>query len=169
MTIGGPLSLDVTRKRFPGEQPWRRKRLSVTTEIEGNESAEVVEEIEKDWCTLKYAIGSKDKIKVFKLALFMKVLERISSWYKWFDSQVGNNELTVKFEQKSSIEGESSEEEVREVWTEGSSSKRWKGSWIWKEGVVEGQLKEWLSREVEGEWWIKVGGGDGEWKSPKNR
>ena len=96
-------------------------------------------------------------------------MERISSWYKWLDSQEGNNELTVKFEQKSSIEGETNEEEVSEVWTGGSSSKRWKGSWIWEEGVVEEQLKEWLSREVEGEWWIKVGGGDGEWKSPKNK
>ena len=96
-------------------------------------------------------------------------MERISSWYKWLDSQEGNSELTVKFEQKSSIEGETNEEEVSEVWTEGSSSKRWKGSWIWEEGVVGGQLKEWLSREVEGEWWIKVGGGDGEWESPKNK
>ena len=48
MTIGGPLSLDVTRKRFPGEEPWRRKGLSATTEIEGKKSAEVVEEIEKN-------------------------------------------------------------------------------------------------------------------------
>ena len=67
MTIGGPLSWDVTRKRLPGEQPWRRKRLSATTEIEGNDSAGVVEEIENDLCTLKYAIGSKVEIKVFKL------------------------------------------------------------------------------------------------------
>ena len=59
MTIGGPSSWDVTRKLLPGEQPWRRKRLSATNEIEGNDSVEAVEEIENDWCTLKYAIGSK--------------------------------------------------------------------------------------------------------------